>query len=128
MPSRSSHSTLAGVRLQVSLDDFFRVMARWRLTQDQQRELLGGVSSDGYARLATGTASDIEASVRARITTIAAIDRAVSRKLGNPEAVPQWFWMANSERPFLGAPPLALMLRDRAGLTLVANYLKCEVR
>ncbi len=128
MPSDSSRTTLAGVRLQVSLDDFFRVMARWRLTQDQQCDLLGGMSSDAYARLAAGTALDIQQSVRARISTIAAIDRAVARKLGNPEAVPQWFWMANSERPFLGAPPLALMLRDRAGLSLVANYLKCEVR
>jgi len=128
MQPDSPRTTLAGVRLQVSLDDFFRVMARWRLTQDQQRELLGGMSSDAYARLAAGTAPDIQASVSARITTIAAIDRAVVRKLGNPEAVPQWFWMANSERPFLGAPPLALMLRDRAGLSIVANYLKCEAR
>jgi hypothetical protein len=128
MQPDSPRTTLAGVRLQASLDDFFRVMARWRLTQDQQRELLGGMSSDTYAGLAAGTAPDIQASVSARITTIAAIDRAVVRKLGNPEAVPQWFWMANSERPFLGAPPLALMLRDRAGLSIVANYLKCEAR
>ena len=128
MPLRSDGVRLADVRLQISLEDFLRVVARWRLTPDQQRELLGGVSPDTYARLAVGAAPDVIDRLHTRIATISAIDRAVARKLGNPDTVSQWIWMANSERPFLGAPPLALMLRDRAGLLLVANYLKCEAR
>lgn len=125
MPSRISPGPLAGTRLQASLDDFHRVMARWQLTESQQRELLGGLSPDSYARLNARTAPQVCDSVRARVATIAAIDRAVARKLGNPATIPQWLWMANSERPFSGAPPVALMLRDGAGLSLVATYLNC---
>jgi hypothetical protein len=128
MPEDASRTALASMRLQASLDDFFRVMARWRLTESQQRELLGGLSSAAYGQLAAGIAADNPEGMRTRIMTIAAIDRAISRKLGDSEAVPQWLWMANSEHPFVGAPPLALILRDAAGLSAVANYLKSEAR
>jgi hypothetical protein len=68
MPSNSSHTTNpAGVQLRFSLDEFFRVMVRWRPTRGQQRELLGGVSSDTFARLTAEPAPGILESVRIRI-------------------------------------------------------------
>ena len=121
-------TTLASIQLQVSANDFLRVMSRWGLTESQQREILGGVAPDTYAHYAGLSPLDAGHSLHALVAAVTEIDRAIAQKLGDPAIVKRWLWMSNAEHPFDGAPPLALMLRDRAGLAIVANYLKCEAR
>jgi hypothetical protein len=88
---------------------FFRLVERWKLRDDEARELLGGLSSSAYYEWKKNTDRVLEVDRITRISYLVGIYKALHILYGDKLA-DEWVKLANSNAIFGGRTPLAYML------------------
>ncbi len=94
-----------------ALKAFFNIVDRWRVKDEEARQLLGGVSNGPYYEMKKDPAARVlDADRLTRISYLIGIFKAVNilhgRKLAD-----EWVRLPNRNRIFGGATPLAYMMR-----------------
>jgi uncharacterized protein (DUF2384 family) len=97
---RLSHSALRG---------FFAIAERWKLRDDEARELLGGVSSSAYYEWKKKPERTLEVDRITRISYLVGIYKALHILYGEALA-DEWIRLPNRNRMFGGRSPLEYML------------------
>ena len=98
--ARLSRSALAG---------FFRIAERWKLRDEDARELLGGLSSSAYYEWKKQPARTLEVDRIARVSYLVGIYKALHILHGDKLA-DEWVNLPNSNTIFAGRTPLATMI------------------
>jgi hypothetical protein len=98
----------------VALHAFFAIMQRWRVSEDDARELLGGVEKETYDELKSQSATrTLDADTLIRISYIVGIYKALNILLSQPIA-DEWVTLPNSDPLFGGKSPLCCMIESGA--------------
>lgn len=97
---RLSRSALAG---------FFRIVERWKIRDEDARELLGGLSSSAYYEWKKNPDRILEVDRMTRISYLVGIYKALHILYGDKLA-DEWVKLANSNAIFSGRTPLAYMM------------------
>jgi hypothetical protein len=93
------------------LKAFFRIVERWNVTDEDARELLGGISNGAYYQLKANprTAKTQDKDRLMRISYLIGIFKSLNI-LYSQRLSDQWVQLANSNPIFHGSTPLAYML------------------
>jgi hypothetical protein len=103
---------------------FFKLAARWGLSQSEQMRVLGGVSRQTLHNWATGKVPTLARDQIERLSLLLGIHKALRLIFSEDEAARRWFDSANRDAPFGGVPPRALATRGGIGdLVVVRAYL-----
>ena len=115
----STHTTPAVVDLSSKADrerlsrsalrGFFRIIERWRLRDEDARELLGGLSSSAYYEWKKNPARVLEVDRITRISYLTGIYKALHILYGDKLA-DEWVSLPNSNPIFGGKTALAYMI------------------
>ena len=97
---RLSHSALRG---------FFRIVDRWKVRDEDARELLGGISSSAYYEWKKNPDRVLEADRITRISYLVGIYKALHILYGDKLA-DEWPSLPNTNAIFAGRSPLACMI------------------
>ncbi len=92
-----------------ALRGFFRIVARWKLRDEDARELLGGVSSSAYYAWKKNPDRVLEVDRITRISYLIGIYKALHILYGDKLA-DEWVKLPNSNAIFAGRTPLACMM------------------
>ena len=92
-----------------ALRGFFRVVQRWKLRDEDARELLGGVSSSAYYEWKKNPDRTLEVDRITRISYLVGIYKALHILYGDKLA-DEWVRLPNSNAIFTGRTPLACMM------------------
>ena len=92
-----------------ALRGFFRVVARWKLRDEDARELLGGLSSSAYYEWKKNPERTLEVDRVTRISYLVGIYKALHILYGDKLA-DEWVRLPNSNSIFGGRTPLAYMM------------------
>ena len=92
-----------------ALRGFFRIAERWKLRDEDARELLGGVSSSAYYEWKKNPARTLEVDRLTRISYLVGIYKALHIVYGDKLA-DEWLGLPNSNAIFSGRTPLAYMI------------------
>ncbi len=92
-----------------ALRGFFRIAARWKLRDEDARELLGGLSSSAYYEWKKNPDRMLDVDRIARISYLVGIYKALHLIYGDKLA-DEWVGLPNSNPIFAGRTPLATML------------------
>lgn len=105
--------TDANVRERLSpaaLHAFFDIMQRWRVSEDDARELLGGLDKKIYDELKSQSPTrTLDADTLIRISCLVGIYKAVNIIFSQPIA-DEWVTLRNSDPLFGGKTPLCCMI------------------
>jgi hypothetical protein len=107
-------------------DAFFRITARWHLTQVERRALLGSPTNERWFHFIRATVPSVTPEEFVRVDAVIRIDRALSECVRNPHEITRWFRTPEMAPPFLGHTPLALLFRGTNGFEPVADYLEAR--
>ncbi len=88
---------------------FFRLAALWRLSIEQQRVLLGGISRQTHYNWREGKVGPLSRDQLERISLILGIHSGLKLLFADEASAERWFTAANHDVPFGGASPLARM-------------------
>jgi len=105
-------------------DTFFKITARWRLTQSERRALLGSPTDKRWFHFIRDSQPRITPEEFSRVQAVVELDEALSNCVCDPREAARWLRTLEMRPPFSGRSPLALLLRSREGFTAVADYLK----
>ncbi len=92
-----------------ALRGFFRIVVRWKLRDEDARELLGGLSSSAYYEWKKNPERILEVDRITRISYLVGIYKALHILYGDKLA-DEWASLPNSNAIFAGRAPLAYML------------------
>jgi hypothetical protein len=92
-----------------ALRGFFRIVARWKLRDEDARELLGGLSSSAYYEWKKNPNRILDVDRITRISYLVGIYKALHILYGDRLA-DEWVGLPNSNAIFGGRTPLACML------------------
>lgn len=92
-----------------ALRGFFKIIARWKVRDEDARELLGGVSSSAYYEWKKNPDRILEIDRITRISYLVGIYKALHLLYGDKLA-DEWVNLPNSNLIFAGRTPLATML------------------
>lgn len=92
-----------------ALRGFFRIAARWKLRDEDARELLGGLSSSAYYEWKKNRDRMLDVDRIARISYLIGIYKSLHLIYGDKLA-DEWVCLPNSNPIFAGRTPLATML------------------
>jgi hypothetical protein len=92
-----------------ALRGFFRIVARWKLRDEDARELLGGLSSSAYYEWKKNPDRILDVDRITRISYLVGIYKALHILYGDRLA-DEWVSLPNSNAIFGGRTPLACML------------------
>lgn len=88
---------------------FFRIMAAWRIRDEDARQLLGGISSGSFYSLKRNPRS-LDHDTLTRVSLMVGIFKAL-HTLYSIKLADAWITLPNTNPMFHGATPLAYMLR-----------------
>lgn len=110
---------------RVALTFFFNLMTLWQCPVDQQRILLGSVSSSTYFNWKKLPSVRLPRDTLERISYLMGVHKALRILFNNqPERAYEWVHKANSAAPFNGRSALDYMLAGRViDLADVRRYL-----
>jgi len=104
------HSRTERERLsQSALKGFFKLMAAWRVRDEDARELLGGLSSSSFYDWKKNPERLLEVDRITRISYLLGIYKSLHILYGDKLA-DEWVQLANTNPVFAGRTPLAFML------------------
>lgn len=92
-----------------ALQGFFKLLAAWKLRDDDARELLGGLSSSAFYEWKKNPARLLEVDRITRISYLIGIYKALHILYGDRLA-DEWVSLPNRNRIFAGRTPLTYML------------------
>ena len=92
-----------------ALRGFFKIVARWKLRDEDARELLGGLSSSAYYEWKKSPDRFLDVDRIVRISYLIGIYKALHLVYGSKIA-DEWVKLPNSNQIFAGRTPLATML------------------
>ncbi|MDP1717883.1 MAG: DUF2384 domain-containing protein [Burkholderiales bacterium] len=92
-----------------ALRGFFRIVARWKLRDEDARELLGGLSSSAYYEWKKNPTRILDVDRITRISYLVGIYKALHILYG-VRLADEWVSLPNSNAIFGGRTPLACML------------------
>src|SRR5690349_7289103 len=92
-----------------ALRGFFKIVERWKVRDDDARELLGGLSSSAYYEWKKNPERVLEVDRITRISYLVGIYKALHILHGNKLA-DEWVQLPNSNAMFAGSTPLAFMM------------------
>ena len=94
-----------------ALKAFFNVMDRWKVRDEDARQLLGGVTNGPYYEMKKHPAKRVlETDRLLRVSYLVGIFKALNI-LHGPKLADEWVQLENSNPIFRGATPLAYMIR-----------------
>ena len=93
---------------QSALKGFFNLAARWKLKDEEARDLLGGPSSSAYYEWKKNPVRTLEVDRITRISYLLGIYKALHILYGDPLA-DEWVGLPNRNAIFGGRTPLAFM-------------------
>jgi hypothetical protein len=93
-----------------ALKAFFRIMAHWKVRDEDARVLLGGVSNGPFYEMKRNPDRVLEADRLARISYLVGIFKALNI-LHSEALADEWVHLPNQNPVFGGEPPLAYMRR-----------------
>ena len=102
--------------MEYSLKNFFEVSARWGLTPEQERLIIGVSDKDEVGKLDEPTPEQIK-----YILNIYKALHTLFPK--NPDLADRWIHTPNRNVVFENNPPIELLKRDLAGARAVYGYL-----
>jgi len=105
-------------------DTFFKITARWRLTQSERRALLGSPTDERWFHFIRDSQLRITPEECSRVQAVVELDKVLSNCVSDPRQVARWLRALQMRPPFFGRSPLALLLRGTDGFNAVADYLK----
>ena len=114
---------LKSLKMRTSLDAFFEITARWRLTQSQRRVLLGSPTDERWFHFIRDLQPRITPGEFSRVQAVVQLDEALANCVNDPHEVARWLHTLEMEPPFFGRTPLALLLRGMEEFKAVADYL-----
>lgn len=94
---------------RAALRGFFRIVERWKLRDEDARELLGGISSSAYYEWKKNPDRILEVDRITRISYLVGIYKALHILYGDKLA-DEWVKLANTNAIFGGRTPLAYMM------------------
>lgn len=89
---------------------FFNIMQRWRVRDEDARQLLGGMSNGAFYDLKKHPGRTLDQDRLQRISYLIGIFKALNI-LYSEELADRWVQMPNRNRLFNGASPLTAMIR-----------------
>jgi hypothetical protein len=92
-----------------ALRGFFRIIERWKVRDEDARELLGGLSSSAYYEWKKKTDRVLEVDRITRVSYLIGIYKALQILYGNKLA-DEWVHLPNANAIFAGKTPLAYMM------------------
>jgi hypothetical protein len=92
------------------LKAFFKIMARWKVRDEDVRLLLGGVSNGPFYEMKRDPDRVLDADRLARISYVIGIFKAL-HILHSTRLADEWIRLPNANPVFAGQTPLAYMLR-----------------
>jgi len=93
---------------------FFNIVDRWRVRDEDARQLLGGVSNGPYYAMKKSPEGRVlDADKLLRISYLIGIFKALNILHGQPLA-DEWVRLPNTNRIFVGSSPLAYMMKGGA--------------
>jgi hypothetical protein len=107
-------------------DRFFRITARWHLSQAERRALLGSPSDERWFQFIRDVVPGATPEEFARVLAVIRIDEALSHWIGDPREAARWIRTLEVASPFFGRTPLAVLFRGGDGFTTVAEYLEAR--
>ena len=94
-----------------ALKAFFNIVAKWKLKDDDARNLLGGMSSGTYYKLKAGAKRELNQDELTRVSLLIGMYKALNiifeSKLANA-----WIQLPNNHPLFAGVSPLAYMVQS----------------
>ncbi len=94
---------------QSALKGFFKLVATWKVRDEDARQLLGGLSNSAYYDWKKNPERTLEVDCITRISYLLGIYKALHILYGDPLA-DEWINLPNSNLLFDGATPLTYML------------------
>ena len=88
---------------------FLRLAEHWRLSIEQQRILLGGISRQTYYNWRDGKIGALSRDQLERISLVLGIRSGLKLLFAEEDSAARWLTSANDDVPFGGASPLARM-------------------
>jgi uncharacterized protein (DUF2384 family) len=111
----------------IALKAFFGITNKWQLSSEQERVLLGNVSSATFYRWKRQHEGYLADDVLERISYILGIYKALRILLPNEDAAIQWIYKPNQAPLFNGHTALEKLLKGRViDLADVRRYLDAE--
>ena len=89
---------------------FLNIMARWKVRNEDARQLLGGISNGAFHQMKREPQRTLDEDRLARISYLVGIYKAL-HILHGPELADRWMSLPNSNRIFRGLSPLAYLMR-----------------
>jgi hypothetical protein len=114
------------LQMRASLDAFFEITARWRLTQSQRRVLLGSPTDERWFHFIREPHPRLTPEEMSGVQAVAQLDEALSNWVNDPYEAARWLHTLAVGSPFFGRSPLALLLRSVEDLNGVAEYLRSQ--
>lgn len=97
-----------------ALKAFFSIVERWKLRDEDARQLLGGVTNGPYYAMKKNPEGRVlDADKLLRISYLVGIFKALNILHGQPLA-DEWVRLPNTNRIFVGSTPLAYMMKGGA--------------
>jgi hypothetical protein len=114
------------LEMRASLDAFFEITARWRLTQSQRRLLLGSPTDERWFHFIREPHPRLTPLEFSGVQAVVQLDAALSNCVHDPYEATRWLHTLAMGSPFLGRTPLALLLGGMDDFKAVADYLKSQ--
>ncbi len=94
-----------------ALKAFFNIVAKWKLKDEDARQLLGGVSSGAYYKLKAGGKRELDQDELTRISLLIGMYKALNI-IFEQKLASVWMQLPNQHPLFAGATPLAYMIQS----------------
>jgi hypothetical protein len=110
------------------LRTFFRITARWKLTDEEQLGLLGLRALSTLVALKAGAPPPLSRDMLERVSYVLGIFKAINTLLPVPERADGWIRAPNAAPVFGGAAPIARMAAGSVSdLYVVRQHLDCQL-
>jgi uncharacterized protein (DUF2384 family) len=93
-----------------ALKAFFNIVAKWKLKDEDARQLLGGVSSGAYYKLKAGGKRELDQDELTRVSLLIGMYKALNI-IFEQKLASVWMQLPNQHPLFAGASPLAYMIQ-----------------
>jgi hypothetical protein len=105
-----------------ALRAFFNIMQKWRVRDEDARQLLGGISNGPYYEMKKDPDKVLDADRLARISYLVGIFKALNI-LYSERLADAWVNLPNANRIFGGQAPLSYMMRGGIGAMEIVRRL-----
>lgn len=123
----ASAAYLSAVLAPAALRTYFAIAKAWKLSADEQRNLLGFPPRSTFFRWKKDASGELSQDVLERISYVLGIYKALQILFPDPTQADAWIKRANSAPPFAGKSALERMLGGQvADLYVVRQFLDAE--